>query len=132
MIFINNSLQLTLIRRIQGSVDVGNYAMLLGLNNISITNDNAKCSGNGNYSVYISISKCKSNEFNCNDGLCVAMSKLCDGSNHCEDGSDEDNCQVLSHIPKNMAMTSGENIVNIEVSIDVTRYGFYFIYKADK
>ena len=37
----------------------------------------------GNYSCLVSLSGCTESEFNCDDGLCVDMSRRCDGSNHC-------------------------------------------------
>ncbi|XP_072012996.1 uncharacterized protein [Amphiura filiformis] len=36
---------------------------------------------------------CPSRYFTCNNGRCIKASKVCDGRNHCGDGSDELNCE---------------------------------------
>ncbi len=33
--------------------------------------------------------KCSTDEFSCNNGQCVSLSAVCDGTNNCGDASDE-------------------------------------------
>lgn len=35
---------------------------------------------------------CKTDEFRCDNGQCIAASQRCDSTSHCKDGSDEWNC----------------------------------------
>ncbi len=43
-------------------------------------------------SVVPSLGDCTSDEFNCNNGVCVHFASECDGDNDCGDNSDEDLC----------------------------------------
>ena len=38
---------------------------------------------------------CVPGEFTCNDGQCVGIEKRCDQTSHCNDQSDEENCQII-------------------------------------
>lgn len=37
---------------------------------------------------------CPPNRFQCDNGLCVSLSFVCDGDNDCQDMSDERNCSI--------------------------------------
>lgn len=39
--------------------------------------------------------KCSVDQFECNNGLCVHRSWLCDDDNDCKDNSDEHNCTKI-------------------------------------
>ena len=39
---------------------------------------------------------CTDDEFACDDGSCIDMSLRCDGTTHCEDKSDEEDCQMIA------------------------------------
>lgn len=36
---------------------------------------------------------CEGQQFTCKKGRCISALSVCDGRNHCGDGSDEDNCK---------------------------------------
>ena len=43
----------------------------------------------------MSLTGCGADEFTCHDGSCRKMEKRCDGRSNCQDGSDEENCQLI-------------------------------------
>lgn len=64
---------------------------------------------------------CLSNEFKCNDGLCLHLTKLCDGQKDCSEGSDEANCgkdhlqlmcrlSINIHIPYIIQSTDSDSV----------------------
>ena len=46
---------------------------------------------------------CKQDEFTCNDGQCVNMTKRCNQIGDCRDKSDEESCKIL-HLGKGYNM----------------------------
>lgn len=49
------------------------------------------------FTVYrLTSSECGDGQFRCGDGLsCIPLRRVCDGSNHCRDNSDETNCTSI-------------------------------------
>ena len=47
----------------------------------------------------LSIDVCKDDQFNCNDGICIHIDKRCDGTNDCDDDSDENYCKLIQQGP---------------------------------
>ena len=47
------------------------------------------------YSMNIFLACDVSNEFSCNNGNCIDISKRCDLVKNCKDNSDEENCQIV-------------------------------------
>ena len=41
------------------------------------------------------LSGCADDEFTCNDGQCIYIKNRCDQTIHCQDKSDEQDCQIL-------------------------------------
>ena len=67
----------------------------LALGNLqwTITND-TECS-HETFTTTLSLTSCKSNQFTCNDGLCVNLEDRCNGQPECKDTTDEINCKVI-------------------------------------
>ena len=53
------------------------------------------CSDGKFYTAKISLSFCNDEEFTCIDGHCVNMYERCDGTPHCQDESDEEDCNLV-------------------------------------
>lgn len=48
-----------------------------------------------NESIRMTLSGCKEDQFTCDSGYCISLTNRCDALQHCNDGSDEDNCGVI-------------------------------------
>lgn len=53
------------------------------------------CQGSRGELYPISITSCSSSMFTCDNGDCIPKSQLCDSMTQCQDGSDEELCQLL-------------------------------------
>lgn len=42
------------------------------------------------------ITACSDQEFTCSQGLCVVQDRVCDFTDNCGDGSDEENCEFIN------------------------------------
>ncbi|XP_047474269.1 uncharacterized protein LOC125028805 [Penaeus chinensis] len=68
---------------------------------------------------------CGENSFPCSDGTCVLMSERCDLRAHCDDGSDETECDIV-YLEANYERTlpppppEKEDVLNITLSIIIT------------
>ena len=56
------------------------------------------CSLGSTYSTVLTLSFCTDDEFTCDDGTCIQIYLRCDGTNHCENSSDEKDCRMI--VPK--------------------------------
>lgn len=45
-----------------------------------------------------SVTACSHQDFTCGEGLCVALDTVCDFTEDCGDGSDEENCKFTFEI----------------------------------
>ncbi|XP_025082607.1 basement membrane-specific heparan sulfate proteoglycan core protein-like isoform X8 [Pomacea canaliculata] len=72
------------------------------------------CSGPGNlqadFSVEVVARGCRSSEFSCSDGQCIASQRRCDRRLDCEDGSDEENCPPRTCGPRDFTCRDGQCI----------------------
>ena len=65
----------------------------LGRNTWEVTNDT--CTGTSTTRISLILTACKTDQFTCDDGLCVSMEKRCDTKQDCEDLSDEKGCRFV-------------------------------------
>ena len=102
---------------------------LLGKRRLRISEDDGCESSQSNYTLDVIFSTCFDDEFTCDDGSCINMTKRCDNIRNCPyDISDETECTLLVIPPsyeKTYAPTgvdkNGDVIkVNVTVSVDVT------------
>ena len=53
---------------------------------------------------YLVITSCKENQFTCDDGSCIPLSRRCDSRIHCFDGSDEEECTIIFPTTANISI----------------------------
>ena len=98
--------------------------LLLGTNKWLVTNDRS-CNPGAQQVLYANLNPCNSNQFNCDDGICIDLDKRCNGFDDCSDISDEFNCFTLKesgHYNKDIISTGTKDPdkkKRIEVSLDV-------------
>ena len=86
--------------RLYGEPAIGAYSevsmqsLLLGRSTWTVYNDRS-CSPSAEFSVNVSLSSCRSDQFACDDGRCINLTARCDGTAACLDGSDEADCRLL-------------------------------------
>ena len=120
---------------------------VLGKHTWTIQNDHKQChdensqGGSIEYRTELKLSGCKQGlkpssdgvwvptnggEFTCNDGQCVSMRKRCDQLQDCDDGSDEEGCNILSlmkgYNKKNppYSRMPNETIVPTDINVSMT------------
>ena len=76
-------------------------------------------------------SKCKEEDFTCDDGECVPMSARCTQSIQCKDGSDEENCVVLS-VKKNFSkyLPPPQSPFEMKISSTLHKVSLNFVSKS--
>ena len=110
------------------SMNATESSFLLGTHNWTIYDDILKCQlqhGGNPYTISLSLNGCDDEEFNCDDGTCIALQKKCDGYQDCGDSSDETTCSLIKKqssyskrlAPQNLDKQHGHNIVNINLNI---------------
>lgn len=51
----------------------------------------------GTSELELMLTRCREDQFTCDDGTCIPLDNRCDLTIHCDDSSDEHNCKVCSH-----------------------------------
>ena len=70
-------------------------SLLIGVHDVEFTGvEEDACQVDGILNR-LKFTTCFSGEFTCNDGQCVGIGKRCDQTSHCNDQSDEENCQII-------------------------------------
>jgi hypothetical protein len=101
--------------------------LVIGKHNWQVTNDFG-CFSGGTEVRKVSFSACASDQYTCNDGLCVDLVTRCDGKVDCEDKSDEFECRLVEEsltykrqqIPPPQ---SNKTAVEVKMSIEVINLG---------
>ena len=71
-------------------------SLLIGVQTVDfkdMTHD--KCQNNGRFRK-LKLTTCEAGQFTCRKGLCVPIEARCDQTAHCPDGSDEENCRLVT------------------------------------
>ena len=77
----------------------------------------------GSVDIPLSLTTCVEDDFTCNDGLCVALVKRCDGEPNCQDASDEVDCKFVeksnSYQQHLSPPPTNENVAKADVKLTV-------------
>ena len=99
----------------------------MGNHDWKVTNDFG-CFSGGTELKRVSFSTCSTDQYTCNDGLCVHLVSRCDGKVDCEDKSDELECRLVEEsktYKKNLPPSPlvNETKVGVQISIEVINMG---------
>ena len=102
-------------------------SFVLGNHDWKVTNDFG-CFSGGTEVKRVSFSTCSSDQYTCNDGLCVDLLARCDDKKDCEDKSDEFECRSLEEsrvYQKDLPAppTSNKTRTGVVISIEVANIG---------
>ena len=99
--------------------------LALGNHEWKIMNDE-KCR-EGTHTVILSMTACKTDEYTCNDGLCLPLDLRCNGRPECKDNSDELECAIvvqddsynkfLSPPPVVSLLSADKVVVNVSIKV---------------
>ena len=109
--------------RLYGEPAIGAYSevsmqsLLLGRSTWTVYNDRS-CSPSAEFSVNVSLSSCRSDQFACDDGHCINLTARCDGTAACLDGSDEADCRLLQLTGRyNREIAPPDTTVGVRVNV---------------
>ena len=103
-------------------------SLLVGNNEWVMTGDTECFSGTS--TVLLSMTTCTSEEYTCDDGHCIHLSRRCDGRSDCGDVSDEARCKTVEIVdtynkfltPQNEQATNGKVFpIVINVTMDISK-----------
>ena len=75
-----------------------------------------------NIKVPVAFTACKSNQYSCDNGLCIPLTQICDYKAHCPDYTDEDHCNVTMKRPDYYDKSlSGKEDIKVDAEITLSR-----------
>ena len=130
LIMLHTALEKNHTIKVTRAETVSNYGtFLLGRRSLRIEEDKNCEPTKTNFTLDVIFSTCMDDEFTCDDGICIEMTKHCDNINNCpNDISDEVECKLLiipstykkAYAPIKMKGRDTVIKVNVTVSMDVS------------
>ena len=113
----------------QGSSASPLASFALGKHHWVIENDSIECGKGKSYNVYLKLTGCEEDEFTCNNGQCIKMTKRCDNLPNCRDRSDETKCTLWElegigynkEIPPIGMNLESVDLVEVQISIHLMK-----------
>ena len=111
-------------KKVEARLD--SYEYPFGTHEWTVYNEGCYGMDKNETNVILNINACDKNEFNCDDGNCVAMSQRCDRIINCPDRSDEINCDFLifhnaylKEIPPSPSKKSRMKTLEVKVKVNL-------------